>query len=196
MAAEDTPEQVHGRACEAGAVGDERERLALRVQLWLTTVTVVANLVGAGVVVVLIAFVVPTPEDTELGPLTVVLIAGYIVGALLVGAVWGTRRLVPRLEWVVYGCRAGPAPSSGPRSARRSTSSSSRPCCGPGPGGVHHGHRPARRGADRARWRFTVAGGAVTTCATAYLLSRARPPTRRRAWPCPTTRRTVRSCPA
>ena len=151
-------------------MGDERERLALRVQLWLTTVTVVANLVGAGVVVVLIAFVVPTPEDTELGPLTVVLIAGYIVGALLVGAVWGTRRLVPRLEWVVSG--AVPDRRQQRTALRAPVHILLVEAVLWGGAVVVFTTVLGLRDAELiAPVGFTIAGGAVTTCATAYLLS-------------------------
>lgn len=74
------------------------------MQVRLTAVTLIANLVGAVIVVVLILWVVPTPSSTTtLGPTNIVLIPTYIVGALVIGAVWGTRRLVPRLSWVHEG---------------------------------------------------------------------------------------------
>jgi adenylate cyclase len=76
------------------------ERAGRRMQLWLTAVTVVANLVGAVIVVVLVLWVVPNPTDTSaIATVNVVLIPVYIAGALVVGAVWGTRRLLPRLSW-------------------------------------------------------------------------------------------------
>ena len=84
-------------------MGDDRRRQAVRVQVWLTAVTVVTNLVGAVVVSALIAFVIPRPSDTDLGLVSYVGAPIYIFFALVVGATWGTRRLVPRLSWFEEG---------------------------------------------------------------------------------------------
>ncbi len=72
-------------------------------QFWLTAVTVSANLIGAAVVVVLIAWVVPTPADTELPPIDLVLVPAYILGRVGGRRRVGTRRLLPRLDWVRTG---------------------------------------------------------------------------------------------
>ncbi|HJR25369.1 MAG TPA: adenylate/guanylate cyclase domain-containing protein, partial [Acidimicrobiales bacterium] len=149
---------------------EDRERLALRVQLWLTTVAVVANLVGAMVVVILIALVVPTPEETSIYSVNLVLVPAYILGAVVIGAVWGTRRLLPRLAWVLSGEVPDRAQQ---RTALRAP--------------VHlllveavlwggavvlftvvNGLRDAELIAPVG---LTVAGGGMSTCATAYLLS-------------------------
>jgi adenylate cyclase len=141
------------------------------VQFWLTAVTVVANLVGALIVVVLIVWVVPAPPDAAgFGILNVIFVPTYIAGALVVGAVWGTRRLVPRLAWF----REGAVPDAGQqRAALRAP--------------VHlllvegalwgaalvlfttlNGIRDPEL---LAPVFFTVACGGTTTCATTYLLN-------------------------
>jgi adenylate cyclase len=149
---------------------DDRVLLAGRVQLWLTAVTVGANLVGAAVVVVLIVGVVPTPADAELRSINLVLVPAYIAGALVVGAVWGTRRLLPRLDWV----RTGEPPDRDQqRIALRA------------PvdilvvevvlwGAAVVLFTVVNGVADRGLIlpvAFTVGGGATSTCATAYLLA-------------------------
>ncbi len=87
-----------------------RERMSWWVQVWLTAVTLVANLVGACVVCALLLWVIPRPgEDTSFGAVNFVLVPAYIVLALVIGAVWGTRRLLPRLAWVRDGATPTPA---------------------------------------------------------------------------------------
>ncbi|MDQ2648177.1 MAG: adenylate/guanylate cyclase domain-containing protein [Actinomycetota bacterium] len=78
----------------------ERERLAGRVQFWLTVVTVLTNLVGAVVVFALLLFVIPRPDGTTVGIANMIGVPVYIGFALVVGAVWGTRRLLPLLAWI------------------------------------------------------------------------------------------------
>jgi adenylate cyclase len=147
------------------------ERLARQVRAWLTTVTVVANLVGAVVVVALLVWVIPSPVGADdIGLPNLLGVPAYIAMALVVGAVWGTRRLLPRLRWVQEG-RAPDAAEQ--RWALRAP--------------VHllvvegvlwfggaalftliNGLRDTELIAPVA---FTVTLGAITTCATTYLLN-------------------------
>ena len=91
-------------------MSSDGERLARRVQVWLTTVTVVANLVGAIVVFSLLLWVVPTPLEVDgIGMANLVGVPAYIAFALVVGTVWGTRRLLPRLRFVQEGRPPEPA---------------------------------------------------------------------------------------
>jgi adenylate cyclase len=152
-------------------VHSDEDRLAREVQTWLTIVTVVANLVGAIVVFSLILWVVPMPLGTDdIGLPNLIGVPAYIAMALVLGTVWGTRRLLPRLSWV----RAGRRPDAAEqRTALRAP--------------VHilvvegvlwlggtilftiiNGVRDTELIAPVA---FTVSLGGITTCATAYLLN-------------------------
>ena len=153
------------------AVTTDGERMARGLQFWLTSVTVVANLVGACVVVVLVVWVVPHPADAApFGPENIVAVPAYILMALVVGAVWGTRRLDPRLAWIRAGTQPTPTEQ---RAALRAP--------------VHlvivegvlwgaavvlftlvNGIRDVQLIAPVL---FTVSCGGITTCATTYLLN-------------------------
>ncbi|MEY2469215.1 MAG: adenylate cyclase [Actinomycetota bacterium] len=148
----------------------EGERLGRQVQVWLTAVTVVANLVGAVVVVVLILWVVPTPVDADIGLANLIGVPAYILMALVVGAVWGTRRLLPRLWWV----REGRTPDAAEqRTALRAPVNILVVESVLWAGGavlftIVNGLRDVELIAPVA---LTVSLGGVTTCATAYLLN-------------------------
>lgn len=75
--------------------------LRVRVQLLLTLCIVAANLIGALAVAALDVWVIPRPGalDTAQRTLTIVLGPVYVVVAVLVGVLWGTRRELPRLRW-------------------------------------------------------------------------------------------------
>lgn len=154
----------------AGGVGGDGKALARRVRVWLTTVTVVANGVGAAVVFALLLWVVPTPATSEVGLVNVVGVPVYVGFALVVGAVWGTRRILPRLRWVLDG-RVPDAAAQ--RSALRAPLHILLVEIVLWTGGlvaftVLNGLRDVQLIAPVA---FTVAAGGVTTCATAYLLN-------------------------
>jgi adenylate cyclase len=152
-------------------VGDDGVRIARRAQLLLTSVTLIANLVGAVVVVVLILWVVPTPPAaSDLGSANVVLVPLYIALAMVVGAVWGTRRLLPELSWV----REGRVPDAGEQRAALRAPLRLLVVEGVlwGAAVVLFTLVNGLREADLlAPVSFTVAFGGITTCATTYLLN-------------------------
>ncbi len=147
------------------------ERVARQMQVWLTAVTVIANLVGAIVVFALLLWVVPTPGVTgDVGLANLIGVPAYIAMALVVGAVLGTRRLLPRMRWV----QEGRAPSAGEqRTALRAPLQLLAVEGALWAGGAAlftlvNGVRNAELIAPVA---FTVSLGGITTCATAYLLN-------------------------
>ena len=147
------------------------ERLARQVQLRLTVVTVVANLVGAVVVFTLLLWVVPTPVvAADVGLPNLIGVPAYIAMALVVGAVWGTRRLLPQLAWVKEGRRAN---ADEQRAALRAPVHLLAVEGALWAGGtalftVINGLRDPELIAPVA---FTVVLGGVTTCATTFLLN-------------------------
>ena len=147
------------------------ERLVRQIQLRLTAVTVIANLVGAVVVFALLLWVVPTPvAATDIGPLNLIGVPAYIAMALAVGAVWGTRRLLPRMRWVQEG---RPPDAVEQRTALRApvhllVVEGALWAGGTALFTVTNGLRDAELIAPVA---FTVALGGITTCATTYLLN-------------------------
>lgn len=153
-----------------GTEGDGAQ-LARGVQVRLTAVTLIANLVGAIVVVVLILWVVPTPPDaSDIGAANVVLVPAYIAGALVIGAIWGTRRLLPQLSWV----GEGRLPDAAEQRAALRAPLRLLVVEGAlwGAATVLFTAVNGVREADLlAPVSFTVAFGGITTCATTYLLN-------------------------
>lgn len=79
--------------------------LRVRIQFLLTVSLVGANLIGAAVVIALITLVIPGP-DVFIGELMfvhVVLVPAYVLVAVFVGILWGTRRALRSLRWVFSG---------------------------------------------------------------------------------------------
>jgi len=155
----------------AGGVQRDGERLVRHVQLWLTAVTVIANLVGAVVVFALLLWVVPSPVVAgDIGLVNLVGVPAYIAMALGVGAVWGTRRLLPRLRWVTEG---RPPDAAEQRTVLRApvhllVVEGALWAGGTALFSVINGLRDAELIAPVV---FTVALGGITTCATTYLLN-------------------------
>ena len=72
--------------------------IARRAQLLLTVALSLANLVGATVVFVFLGLVLPTPgvaDPTRTLIVNLIATAIYVGIGVVVGAVWGTRRLGP-----------------------------------------------------------------------------------------------------
>lgn len=70
--------------------------LRLVTKIMLVVVVVVPNVVGAAVVLVLMAWVLPTGpllDDPTALPRNLVVFGAYLVGAVLVGVVWGHQRM-------------------------------------------------------------------------------------------------------
>jgi adenylate cyclase len=84
-----------------GRPGEPGHVLRARVQTLLTLAVVSANVIGALVVVALGLWIVPGRglDDSERHGLLMILVPAYIVVAVVVGVVWGTRRELPRLRW-------------------------------------------------------------------------------------------------
>lgn len=83
---------------------DERPRaLRVRLQSLTTAALVVAHVVGAGVVTALNAWVLPRPEPVSGSALVAYAVAVpvYLALALAVGVVWGTRRTLRHMRWVI-----------------------------------------------------------------------------------------------
>jgi adenylate cyclase len=146
-------------------------RLVRRTRLALTVVNVVANLVGAVVVVVLLAFVIPLPEGVSgFGPVNLIALGLYGVLSPIVGSVWGTRAIEPRLRWI--GEEASPTPDD-----RRSILRAPLRLLVVG-GALWAGATVLFATINGLRDTellapviFTVASGGITTCAVTYLLN-------------------------
>ncbi|RLV55101.1 adenylate/guanylate cyclase domain-containing protein [Aeromicrobium phragmitis] len=84
-------------------------QLRVRVQLLLTTLLVVTNLIGAAIVVVLSTLVIPGPAATR-GTVVAIAIAApvYISMAILGGIAWGTLRTLRALRWAIRDEPASP----------------------------------------------------------------------------------------
>ena len=99
--------RAKGRPYGSWLLGRPGERAAVavvRVQLLLTLAIVIANVVGAVVVFVLATLVLPSPEVDDSGEviaLNLVVTAIYTGVAVLVGVLWGTRRVRRRMRWAI-----------------------------------------------------------------------------------------------
>ena len=84
-----------------GPTGQSPRALRVRVQLLLTALLVVTNLVGAGLVFLIASVVVPVPRATPEMTLALAIgVPAYVVVALTVGVVVGTVMAVRALRWV------------------------------------------------------------------------------------------------
>lgn len=88
-----------------GSSTESERRRRIRIQLILTTFVVVSNLIGIGVVtlVVMVAFPVPSVFHHRVAWITYAVAPGYIAAALIVGAFWATRRVIANVRWSVEG---------------------------------------------------------------------------------------------
>lgn len=98
----DTPEfgsWILGRSSES-----ERKR-RIRIQLILTTFVIVANLIGISValLVTMVAFPTPNMFDHHVEWITFAVTPAYIGGALVVGVIWASRRVIGNVRWAIEG---------------------------------------------------------------------------------------------
>jgi adenylate cyclase len=101
-----------------GPAGEDRAALRRRVQVLLTVTLVVANLIGAAVVALLSTVVLPGPRpDGRTALVIAVAVPAYVVAAIVVGAVWGTRWALRDLRWTLGGAAA--SDRRGDETARR-----------------------------------------------------------------------------
>jgi adenylate cyclase len=149
----------------------EGTRLVRRTKLLLTAVNVTANLVGAVVVVALLGFVVPLPDGFDgLEPVNVLAITLYGVLSPIIGSIWGTQAVEPRLRWIGQ----GEVPTrDDQRSILRAPLrllivSGALWAAATALFGTINGLRDTQLIAPVV---FTVASGGITTCAVVYLLN-------------------------
>lgn len=75
--------------------------LRVRVQSLTTASILGAQVVGVAAVIALVLWVLPTPPDAEhVLLINAVAVPLYVVAALVVGVVWGTRSALGRLTWL------------------------------------------------------------------------------------------------
>ncbi|BBZ40778.1 adenylate/guanylate cyclase domain-containing protein [Mycobacterium conspicuum] len=88
-----------------GRVTESQHRRRVRIQIILTVVVMVVNLIGMAFAGLLIAVAIPEPSifDDAPGWLTFGVIPGYLIFAMVVGTYWITRRTVLALRWAIEG---------------------------------------------------------------------------------------------
>jgi adenylate cyclase len=86
-----------------GRVSESQFRRRVRIQVILTVFIVGANLIGIGVDLLLLTVAFPVPSVFNDAPawLTFAVTPAYIVTALIVGTFWITRRTVNALRWAI-----------------------------------------------------------------------------------------------
>jgi adenylate cyclase len=86
-----------------GRVSESQRRRRVRIQLILTTVVVVANLIGIAVSLLVITVTFPTPSvfDDDALWVSFIVAPAYIGGALIVGVIWATNRVIHNVRWSI-----------------------------------------------------------------------------------------------
>jgi len=86
-----------------GSPSESPQRRRVRLQVLLTVFVVCANLIGIGVVLLLVTVAIPEP-DVFAAPvrwISLGIAPGYIAAAIVVGWVWATRRIIRDLRWAI-----------------------------------------------------------------------------------------------
>ncbi|MBV0917336.1 adenylate/guanylate cyclase domain-containing protein [Mycobacteroides chelonae] len=85
-----------------GRYGESTLIQRIRIQLMLTVFVVAANLIGVAVVILLVLVAVPDPNVFD-APWWIhfVVVPVYVTLAVLIGAVWGTRRIFKVVRWAL-----------------------------------------------------------------------------------------------
>ncbi|MCW2787088.1 MAG: hypothetical protein JWP74_3605 [Marmoricola sp.] len=87
-----------------GPATQSPKRLRVRLQLLLTTMLVVTHLIGAGVVFVITALVLPTKALNHASVVSLAIsVPTYVGVAVLVGGFWGTITSLRGLRWALEG---------------------------------------------------------------------------------------------
>ncbi|MEB3981105.1 adenylate/guanylate cyclase domain-containing protein [Mycobacterium sp. 663a-19] len=86
-----------------GRVSETQSRRRVRIQVIMTVLVLGANLLGIGVVLLLVTVAIPEPSVFDDAPawLTFGVVPAYVASALAVGAYWITRRTVLALRWAI-----------------------------------------------------------------------------------------------
>ncbi|SFW84964.1 adenylate/guanylate cyclase domain-containing protein [Amycolatopsis australiensis] len=89
-----------------GPLDQDAAALRRRVQRLLTAALIATNVIGALVVVGLAALLMPAPGMSgDLVRVTAIAVPAYVVSAVVVGTLWGTRGALRTLRWAADGRR-------------------------------------------------------------------------------------------
>jgi adenylate cyclase len=86
-----------------GSPSESQRRRRVRLQVLLTVFVVCANLIGIGVVLLLVTVAIPEP-DVFAAPvrwISLMVAPLYIAAAIMVGWIWATRRIIRDLRWAI-----------------------------------------------------------------------------------------------
>lgn len=86
-----------------GRVSESQFRRRIRIQVILTTFVIIANLIGIGVTTLVVAVAFPTPNvfAQDVRWITFIAVPVYLFGALIVGTVWATYRVMKNVRWAI-----------------------------------------------------------------------------------------------
>ena len=86
-----------------GKVSESQQRRRVRIQVILTALVVVANLIGIAVasLVVTVAFPISSVFEPEVRWITFAVVPAYIAAALIIGVFWATRRVINNVRWAI-----------------------------------------------------------------------------------------------
>ncbi len=97
------PPQVFGSVL-LGPARQTPRRLRVRVQVLLTSLLITTNLIGAAIVFVLSAIVLPNPSPDRDTVLALAIgVPVYVAAAVIVGVVWGTAGALRSMRWAFRG---------------------------------------------------------------------------------------------
>lgn len=85
-----------------GRVSESQRRRRIRIQVILTSMVIIANLLGIAVILLLVIVAIPEPSIFD-APMWITFVAApaYIALAMSVGTYWITRRTVLALRWAI-----------------------------------------------------------------------------------------------
>ncbi|MCW2730734.1 MAG: family 3 adenylate cyclase [Mycobacterium sp.] len=86
-----------------GRVSESQRRRRIRIQVILTLSVVVANLIGIAVATLVVTVAFPTPNvfEPQVRWITFIAVPVYIFGALVVGVLWATHRVMNNVRWAI-----------------------------------------------------------------------------------------------
>ena len=94
-----------------GRVSESQARRRVRIQIMMTVFLVAVNLIGIAVAVLMVTVAFPVPSVFSDAPLwmSFAVAPAYIVVALVFGIFWITRRAVRKMRWAIEGRKPTPA---------------------------------------------------------------------------------------
>lgn len=86
-----------------GKVSESQQRRRVRIQVTLTALVVVANLIGIAVasLVVTVAFPISSVFEPKVRWITFAVVPAYIAAALIIGVFWATRRVINNVRLAI-----------------------------------------------------------------------------------------------